>query len=123
VLNLVVAIAADTTLRRAAEAVRVYGALTPAGADVSGAPASVPRNARVVLDSLANLAADGDLLSELQIEVVSTWPEIAFHWSDGSVNRFRETGALASHWQDDKRRTSTTIPGAVFASVFKDLFK
>ncbi|KQV83659.1 hypothetical protein ASC90_20460 [Rhizobium sp. Root1220] len=121
-LTLIIALASDATLAKAAEAVESYSALTPGGADVTGAPATVPRTAREALTAFAELAAEGDALSSMAIEVVATWPEIAIRWSDGTVQRFRETGALASHWADSRQRKSVTIPGTAFAAVFKELF-
>ena len=42
VLDLVVALASDTELHTAVSAVRAYHAMTPGGADLSGAPDTIP---------------------------------------------------------------------------------
>jgi hypothetical protein len=60
VVDLVVAYAADAPLHLAARSVETYGALTPGGADLDGAPASVKVRAAGYLRSIAALAADGD---------------------------------------------------------------
>lgn len=122
VVVLVLALATDTTLAKVAEAVGVYGSMSPGGADVTVAPASIPRNAREALLAFAELAIDGNSLSSISVEVVATWPEISLLWTDGTAQRFREVGALASHWADGRHRRSTTINGNAFAAVFADLF-
>lgn len=122
VLSLILAVGADTTLREAADAVSTYSELTPGGADVTAAPARIPRNARDALLVFADLAIEGDNLSSMSIEIVATWPEIVIRWTDGTSQHFREIGALATHWQDGRQRKSTMIPGSAFAGLFKELF-
>jgi len=121
-LTLLIALASDATAARAAEAVATYGALVPGGANPDGAPASIPRTVRSVLEVLAAEGAEGQPASPLNIEFVSTWPEIALHWEDGTVSRFRQPGALASHWEGDRIRKSITVTGAAFGALFKEVF-
>ncbi len=121
-LTLLIALASDGTAAKAAEAVATYGALVPGGANLASAPASIPRTIRSVLEVLAAEGADGEPATPLNIEFVSTWPEIALHWEDGTVSRFREPGALSSHWAGDRIRKSITITGAAFGALFKEVF-
>ncbi len=111
--NLAIALAADVPLHKSADAVRTYRDLTPGGADVSGAPASLPRNAGEEIDAIVSLAADGNSdVRGVKIEFVANWPEVAVHWHGGSIGRFRELGALAAHWgaSGHRRSTSTGAP-------------
>lgn len=124
VLDLIVALASDARIHRVADALENYNALVPGGADLSTAPPAVATTAGKHLLAIARLAADGDQdVRRLRIEVVSTWLEVACHWPDGSVHRFRELGALASHWDSTGHRRSTTIPVAAMADTLNQLFK
>ena len=123
VLDLVVALASDARVHRVADALTTYSQLVPGGADLSTAPPSVPRTAGQQLLAIVQLAADGDQdVRRLRLEFVATWPEVAIHWPDGSTQRFREVGALASHWGADGHRRSTTIPVGAIADTIQ-LFK
>lgn len=124
VVSLILALAADTTLREAADAVRTYRALVPNGADLTGAPASIPRTAGDALDIFADIAVhgDSDVVRRDRIEVVANWPEIAIHSPNG-VARFVPHGALATAWQVNGHRRSTNINGAALVDCLRDLFK
>ncbi|MGO4637231.1 hypothetical protein AB4Z43_02205 [Mesorhizobium sp. 2RAF45] len=122
-VDLVLALAADTTLRAVANAVANYRELTPAGTPIEALPASLQYSAGNYLDSLADLAAEGSQdVRRIKLEVVSTWPEIAVHHDDGTVRRFVQPGANPSHWQHSGHRRSTTISGAAFADCILVLF-
>ncbi|WVT73341.1 hypothetical protein QM996_17975 [Sinorhizobium chiapasense] len=122
--NLLIALAADVPLHQSADAVRTYRSLTPGGADVSRAPASVPHNAGEEIDAISSLAADGNGdVRGVKLEFVTNWPEVALHWHDGSISRFRELGALAAVWGAGGHRRSTSISVAALADAIKETFK
>jgi hypothetical protein len=124
-LAFVVARAIDPLLHQAADRAREYYALTPGGACLHGAPASIP-TARQRLARLIDMAL-GDAeqqrhVAESQIEFVTSWPEITITGA-GVVERFREVGSLADHWAAGKHRQSTTINGAALLAAVRDLFE
>ncbi|NRQ15580.1 hypothetical protein BHMPCIPO_02830 [Ensifer sesbaniae] len=122
-VTLVIALAADVPLHQSADAVRTYRQLTPGGADVSRAPASVPKNAGEEIDAIFSLAADGNTdVRGVKLEFVANWPEVAVHWHDGSIGRFRELGALGAHWSSIGHRRSTSINVAALADAIKETF-
>ncbi|MGO4619950.1 hypothetical protein [Ensifer sp. 2TAB8] len=122
-VTLVIALAADVPLHQSADAVRAYRNLTPGGADVSRAPASVPRNAGEEIDAIIGLAADGNSdVRGVKLEFVANWPEAAVRWHDGSISRFRELGALAAVWGAGGHRRSTTINMAALADAIQEVF-
>lgn len=122
--TLVIALAADTALHESAAAVRKYRALTIGGADVSAAPPAVPRNAGEQIDAIIHLAAEGSTeVRGIRLEFVSTWPELAMRWHDGTIERYRELGSLASHWGGPGHRRSTTISVAAIADAIQETFK
>ncbi|AEH77526.1 hypothetical protein SM11_chr0243 [Sinorhizobium meliloti SM11] len=122
--TLVIALAADVALHESASAVRRYRSLTIGGANVSGAPASVPKNAGQQIDAIVELAAEGATeVRGLKFEFVSSWHELTVHWHDGSLERYRELGALASHWGGAGHRRSITINVAALADAIQDAFK
>ncbi len=123
VIDLIIAVASDSTLRRAATAVEAYRATTPGGADLSQAPASVRATAGQQLEALARLAMDGDAdARRMRVEIVSTWPEVVFLFEDGTAHRFQSAGTLSNHWQMLGHRRSTTINGAGLADAVLELF-
>ncbi|MER9392212.1 MULTISPECIES: hypothetical protein [unclassified Mesorhizobium] len=124
VVSLIIALAADTALHEAPDAVERYRALTPGGADLTSAPASID-TAGQALDILADVAnhSAADMLRRDRIEVVSNWPEIAIaDAASGSTKRFMSVGALATNWQANGHRKSTTINGSAFVDVIQNLF-
>ncbi|KQZ99570.1 hypothetical protein ASD64_14660 [Mesorhizobium sp. Root157] len=122
VVDIVIGCSVDAPLRAIADSVAAYRAMTPGGANLDGAPASIDTAGRA-LDIWADIAIHGDaaLLRREQIEMISNWPEIAIH-STGSASRFREIGALASHWAETGHRKSTTINGAALVDALRELF-
>ncbi|MBX5239508.1 hypothetical protein [Rhizobium sp. NLR22b] len=123
VVDLVVAYAADAPLHHAPRSVEAYGALTPGGANLDAAPASVKVSATEYLQSIAALAAEGDTgIRRLKLEFVSTWPELAVHFEDGSIHRFLAVGAVSGHWQSAGHRQSITINGAALADALQEIF-
>jgi hypothetical protein len=123
VVCLFVAYAADAAIHLSAKSVELFETLTPGGADLSAAPKHLHLTAGDQLRAIAALAAEGDVdVRRIKLEFVSTWPELAIHWPDGSVQRFREMGALASHWGAGGHRKSISINGAALAGAFESLF-
>ena len=120
-VTLLVGCANGATLATVADATRAYLATTPGGADVSGAPLSIPRTAEIQLSVLAKMATDGDSLDGLIIEIVHGWPEISLQWADGVIQRFQEAGALSGHQPSHKSRIATIIPGPAFAAFIRSL--
>lgn len=123
VVDLIIAVASDSTLRRATTAVETYRATTPGGADLSQAPVSVRATAGQQLEAISRLAMDGDTdARRVRIEVVSTWPEVVFLFEDGTAHRFQPVGTLSNHWQMLGHRRATAINGAAFADAMIELF-
>ncbi|CAN7701584.1 hypothetical protein [Mesorhizobium sp. LjNodule214] len=123
-VSLIIALAADTALHEAPDAVGRYRSLTPGGVDLTDAPTSID-TAGLALDIMADIAVHGsaDLLRRDRIEVVSNWPEVAIHdATSGHTKRFAAAGAAASHWQQVGHRKSTTINGSAFVDCIRDLF-
>ncbi|MER8858987.1 hypothetical protein [Mesorhizobium sp. M0138] len=124
VVSLIIALAADTTLHEAPDAVERYRRLTPAGIDLTGAPASIDTAGRA-LDVMADIAIHGDagLLRRDRIEIVSSWPEIMIeNAASGRASRFVAVGSLANHWQANGHRKSVEINGGAFIDAINDLF-
>ncbi|MBB2753348.1 UNVERIFIED_ORG: hypothetical protein GGI57_004070 [Rhizobium aethiopicum] len=122
-VNLVVAYAADAPLHLAARSVATYSALTPGGADLAHAPSGVHVTAADYLASIAALAVEGDTgIRRLKLEFVSTWPELAVQFEDGSIHRFQAVGAIAGHWQSNGHRQSLTVNGAALADALQEIF-
>lgn len=122
-IDLVIALAADVSHYKCASVLDAYRAMTPEGADVSGAPASVPKSAGEEIDAIAALAAEGaPEIRGLKLEFVADWHELVIHWQDGTVSRFRERGELGSHWGAAGYRRSTTINMAALADAIRDTF-
>ncbi|GLS34511.1 hypothetical protein GCM10010869_00990 [Mesorhizobium tianshanense] len=125
VVSLIIALAADTALHEAPDAVERYRALTPGGADLTDAPASIDTAGRE-LDIMADIAIHGnaDLLRRDRIEVVANWPEVAItDATSGQIKRFVAPGALATNWQANGHRKSTTINGSAFVDCIQYLFE
>jgi hypothetical protein len=123
VVSLLIGSCLDVPLRAVAECVVAYRGLTPGGASLVGAPASL-RTAGNFLDIWADIAIHGDaadLLRRDRLEIVSNWPEIALH-ETGNVKRWQPVGSLAGHWQSSGHRKSTTINGAAFIDAIQELF-
>ncbi|WP_192359498.1 hypothetical protein [Mesorhizobium mediterraneum] len=99
VVSLIIALAADTALHEAPDAVERYRALTPGGVDLTDAPASLDTAGRA-LDIFADIAIHGsaDLLRRDRIEFVSNFAEVAIHdATSGRTKRFAPVGhALGS---------------------------
>jgi hypothetical protein len=122
VLDLVVALAADTELHTAVAAVQAYHAMTPGGVSLLGAPDSIP-NAPIAVSILVEDARAGDAEAlQSQIQISCNWRAVAIHKPNGSVNRFCEPGIAASHWQSNGHHKSTTISAAAIADAITELF-
>lgn len=123
VVSLIIALGADTALHEAPDAVDRYRSLTPGGADLTGAPASID-TAGAALDIFADIAIHGDagLVRRDRIEIVSNWPEIAIIASGAHTKRFVPVGSLATNWQACTHRKSTTINGSAFVDCIRALF-
>ena len=125
VVSLIIALAIDGPLHKAAGAVRAWRDMTPGGVDLTDAPESIDTAGRA-LDTFADLAIHGDhpdLLRRDMIEVVANWPEIAItNGITGKVARFVPVGALASNWQTRGHRRSTTLNGSALVDCLRDIF-
>lgn len=124
-IDILLGSAIDAPLRSIPDAVNAYKALGEPGHDATNMPASVRAKYRTAESIINRLAVDLDgdgALSKLQIEIVTSWPEIAIVDVDGVVFRFREAGSLPTHWQHSGHRTSTTINGAAIVAAIRDLF-
>jgi len=129
-IDLLIARAASPTHRQGPETVKLFDELVRDGIDVSVMPPDIRpprRTARAYLQDLALDALDDDpqrqrTVSQLTLEFVESWPELAIHLDGKTIGRFREPGALASHWQTPGHRRSTTIAGAAFVDAVRDVF-
>ena len=122
VLDLVVALASDTELHNAVGAVRAYHAMTPGGADLSGAPDTLP-NAPIAIAVLVESARVGVAEArKSQIAVSCNWRAVAIHKPDGSVSRFSQPGAHCAHWQSNGHHKSITLTVAAIADALDDIF-
>lgn len=108
-------------LENVAEATQALLSSTPGGADVSGAPLTIPRDAEIALAVLASMAARKEDMDGVTLEVVHGWPEIALSWSYGTTQRFQAPGSLANHQPSDKARIATRIPGSAFAKFIRSI--
>ncbi|RLP22177.1 hypothetical protein [Mesorhizobium sp. YM1C-6-2] len=121
-MSLVIALAIDGPLHKAADAVRTYRGLTPGGASLDDAPVHLP-TAGEYLDAWAQLVLEDDasVLRRDQIEVDMAFPAIAIHSAAGT-KRWQPVGSLPNHWQSTGHRRSTTINGAALVDALKELF-
>ncbi|MBA4776679.1 MAG: hypothetical protein H2044_13570 [Rhizobiales bacterium] len=117
IITLIVAVATGSKLENVATATRATLATVPGGANLTGAPLTIPRTAEIALAVLASQAADGDDLDELTIELAHDEPEVAFVWSDGATQRLQSPGAIANHVP--RGRVATRIPGPAFAAILR----
>ncbi|UPT93866.1 hypothetical protein J4G48_0031645 [Bradyrhizobium barranii subsp. apii] len=122
VLDLVIALASDVTLHEAPDAVRAFHAMTPGGADLNGAPDTIPNApiaAAVIVESARACVAEA---RASQIEVSCNWRAVAIHKPDGSVSRFSQPGLLCAHWQSNRHHKSITINVAAIADALDAIF-
>ena len=117
IVTLLVGIATGSKLENVATATRASLATVPGGANLTGAPLSIPKTAEIALLALSSQAVDGDDLQDLAIEISHGTPEIALIWSDGVVQRHQALGAIANHVP--RGRVATRIPGPAFAKVVR----
>lgn len=120
-IALLVATVSGATLQTVAERTAALLATTPGGANVDGAPLSIPRTAEIQLAVLANMAAKGDTLKRLTVEIVVGWPEVALIWDDGAVQRFQTAGTITNNRPSHAARWAVRIPGPALAAFIKDL--
>lgn len=122
VLDLVIALASDTELHNAVTAVRAYHAMTPGGADLNGAPNTIP-NAPIAISILIEDARTGSQDARAsQIDVSCNWRAVAIHTPSRSVQRFCEVGKVAQRWQSGGYHRLTTISVAALADAITELF-
>ncbi len=119
-ITLLIAVATGAKLEDVTEATRAALATTPGGANVDCAPLRIPRTAEIQLAVLAGMAAEGDTLDEVTLEVAHGWPEITLAWADGITHRFQAAGSVPNHQPSNKARIATTIPGSAFAAFIKE---
>ncbi|QCL92899.1 hypothetical protein [Agrobacterium tumefaciens] len=117
IVTLIVAVATGAKLEDVAAATRATLATVPGGANLAGAPLTIPRTAEIALAVLARQAADGDDLDELIIEIAHGEAEVALIWSDGVTQRHQSPGAIANHLP--RGRVATRIPGPAFAAILR----
>ncbi|MBP2429974.1 hypothetical protein [Bradyrhizobium elkanii] len=122
VLDLVVALASDTELHTAVDAVRAYHAMTPGSVNLDGAPQSIP-NAPIAVAILVEDARTGVAEArKSQVAVSCNCRAVAIHRPDGSVSRFSQPGAHCAHWQSNGHHKSVTINVAAVAGIIDALF-
>ncbi|QDB99776.1 hypothetical protein [Mesorhizobium sp. 8] len=121
---LLLAIASDAPLSKVTKATTELANTVPNGVDVSVMPEAVRPAGRTAFDVLCDIiwdAAHGDGQMKFDVEVVATWPEVAFHAADG-IAHFMPPGSLPDHWQSAKQRRSTVIPYVALFLVARNLF-
>lgn len=125
VISLIIAVAIDGPLHKAAGAVRTWRKMTPGGVSLTGTPESIDTAGRA-LDIFADVAINGehlDLLRRDFVEVVASWPEIVIsNATTGAATRFVPVGENAGHWQLRGHRRSTTINGSALVDCLRELF-
>ncbi|WP_445222127.1 hypothetical protein ACKWRH_21120 [Bradyrhizobium sp. Pa8] len=122
VLDLIVALAADTELHTAVAALRSYHSLTPGGINLAAALASIP-NAPVAVALLVEDARSGVAEArKSQIEVSCSARSVAIHKPSGEVNRFIAAGADPAHWALRGHHKSTALNAAAVADVLDEVF-
>ncbi|UXS08697.1 hypothetical protein [Agrobacterium tumefaciens] len=117
IVTLLVAVSTGAKLDDVAASTRATLATVPGGANLAGAPLTVPRTAEIALAVLATQAAEGDDLDELTIEIAHGEPEVALVWPDGVTQRLQAPGAIANHVP--RGRVATRIPGSAFAAILR----
>jgi hypothetical protein len=122
ILDLVVALASDTELHTAVTAVHAFHVMTPGGADLNGAPQSIPPAPVAVSILLEDARAGIADARKSQIAVSCNWRAVAIHKPNGDVNRFCEVGKAASHWQSSGHHKSITINVDALADALDDIF-
>lgn len=121
---LLLAIASDAPLSKVTKATTDLADTVPNGVDVAVMPEAIRPAKRTAFDVLHDVvwnAAHGDGQLKFDVEVVATWPEVAFHGADG-VAHFLPPGSLPGHWQSDKQRRSTLIPPSALFLATRNLF-
>ncbi|MBB4427987.1 hypothetical protein GGD66_006573 [Bradyrhizobium sp. CIR48] len=122
VLDLIAALAADTTLHEAAVAVRNFKRLTPGGVNLDGAPDYIP-DAQIAVAFLVEDARAGVAEArKSQIEIFHNSCAIAIHHPNGRIDRFCMTGQDASHWSKRGHNKSTTLNVAAIADALDEIF-
>lgn len=117
---LFLAIAGDTTIRETAPRVERLFAMTPGGASLDGAPASIPTARRALLDLIETSLVGEDLPTA--IEVVSNFDEMSVAWPGDVVERFQPTGVQPGHWQVTSHRRACIVTGSAFAKAVRATF-
>lgn len=122
VLDLAIALAADTELHTAVAALRAYHSLTPGGINLATAPASIP-NAPIAVSILIEDARSGVAdARKSQIEVSCNARAVAIHKPNGEVSRFVEAGADPAHWALRGHHKSIRLNAAAIADALDDIF-
>lgn len=122
VLDVVVALASDTELHNAVDAVRAYHSMTPGGVSLIDAPQSIP-NAPIAISILVEDARAGIAdARKSQIAVSCNWRAVAIHKSDGGVFRFCTAGLDAAHWSSRGHHKSIMLSVAGIADALDDIF-
>lgn len=117
---LFLALAGDTTLHEAASRVERLMAMTPGGASLEGAPASIP-TARSALLDLVEAALSGEDMPTA-IEVVSNFDELTIAWPGDVVERFQPVGVQPGRWQVTTHRRACIVTGSAFAKAVRATF-
>jgi hypothetical protein len=121
---LLLGVASGATLSRVADVTAELADTVPDGIDVAVMPTAVRPAKLTALDILHGQifnAARNNHAVVADVEVVETFPEVVFHLPEG-VARFQPIGTLAGHWQSDRQRRATRIPGAAIAHTAHSLF-
>lgn len=121
---LLMGVASGAPLRAVADVTAKLIGCVLSGVDVSIMPESIRPGESLAFDRLHDLvwnAAHGDGQMRFDVEVVETFPEIAFRRPDG-VARFIPPGTAAGYWQSSKQRRSTIIPHSALLLAATNLF-
>ncbi|MBZ9600498.1 hypothetical protein [Phyllobacterium chamaecytisi] len=120
-LDILIGSSLDVPLRAIPAEVARYRELGEPGFDTPNMPASVKAKYATVGTRLNYFFILPNELADVQIDIVQNWREVSIYGSD-SITRFREPGALHSHWADPHHRRAVTIPGRAIAAAIDDLF-
>jgi hypothetical protein len=127
IATFLLALLSGQPLKGVADAAEVYSDLRRYGFNVAVMPDSIRPpvfTARDYVEYVLHLFASGDTegLGRLQLEVVSSWPELTIHFADGAAPwRFVTAGEPATHWRSPDVRKSTTITSQALHQIVRRL--
>ncbi|WP_339033790.1 hypothetical protein WHZ78_18455 [Bradyrhizobium symbiodeficiens] len=122
VLDLVVALASDTELHNAVDAVEAFHRMTPGGVSLVDAPQSIPSAPIAVAILIEDARAGVADARKSQIEISHNASALALHKPAAQAVRFCMPGQDAGHWASRGHHKSITLNVAAIADALDDIF-